>query len=84
MVDSPASFAPLLLAYVLIRLALARLWAWRAGKGGPHLITLKLTELIRRAPAAGAKMAAPATRVLVAPRKSLCTGCTYAHIVRGA
>jgi hypothetical protein len=82
MADVPATFAPLLLAYVLVRLALARLRAWHAGKGGPNLITLKLTELIRRAPAGGATVA-PATPVLVAPRKSLCTGCTYAHIVRG-
>jgi hypothetical protein len=80
MADFPVVVAPLLLAYVLVRLALARLRVWRAGKGGPNLITLKLPRVFRRAPAAGAAMATP---VAVAPRESLCTGCTYAHIVRG-
>jgi hypothetical protein len=28
-------------------------------------------------------MAAPVVAIAVAPRASLCTGCTYAHIVRG-
>lgn len=83
MAESPAALAPLLLACVLVRLALARLRAWRAGKGGPNLITLKLTELFRRTPAAGAAMATPVAQVVVAPRESLCTGCTYAHIVQG-
>ncbi|HYL83001.1 MAG TPA: hypothetical protein VE263_02105 [Candidatus Angelobacter sp.] len=73
----------LLHAYVLVRHAFARLRAWRAGKGGPNLLTLKLTRVFRRAPAAGAATAAPVTPVVIAPRESLCTGCTYAHIVRG-
>jgi hypothetical protein len=28
-------------------------------------------------------MAAPVAPIVVAPRESLCTGCTYAHILRG-
>lgn len=80
MAESPAVLAPVLLSYVLVRLALARLRAWRAGKGGPNLITLKMTEPFRRAPAADAAMA---LREAVAPHESLGTGSTYAHIVRG-
>jgi hypothetical protein len=83
MAESPATLARLLLTYVLVRLALAHLRAWHAGKRGPNLITLKLTQLFRTVPDVGSATAAPATPVLVAPRASLCTGCTCAHIVRG-
>jgi hypothetical protein len=66
--------------FLFIRLAVTSLWARRAGKGGPKLITLSIPRLRRPEPPSTIVSRAD---VPPAPRKSLCMECVYAHIVRG-
>ena len=67
--------------FLLIRLALASLRARHAGKGGPKLIKLSFPRL-RRAGLFEARVPSLADAP-PPPRKSLCTACVYAHVVRG-
>jgi hypothetical protein len=67
--------------FLLIRLALAGLRARHAGKGGPKLIKLSFPRL-RRTELFGARVPSLADAP-PPPRKSLCMGCVYAHVVRG-
>jgi hypothetical protein len=66
--------------FVFIRLAVTSLRVWRAGKGGPKLITLSIPRLRRPEPPSTIVARADAPP---APRKSLYMECVYAHFVRG-
>jgi hypothetical protein len=69
------------LVILFIRLALASLRAWHAGKGGPKLIKLGFPR--RRRNDLFALHVPSLTNAPPAPRNSLCTACVYAHVVRG-
>lgn len=72
--------SPVLL-FLLIRLGLSNLRARHPGKGGPKLI--QLSSLRRRRNDLAALHVPSLTSALPGPRKSLCTACVYAHVVRG-
>jgi hypothetical protein len=72
---------PPVVTILIFRIAWIAVRIWRARKGGLATITLKFPRLIVTAPAM--PTVAPAPQTAPVPRPSLCTGCVYAHIVRG-
>jgi hypothetical protein len=80
MFELASGIAPVFV-FLLIRLAFAGLRARHAGKGGPKLIKLSFSRL-RRAELFAARVPS-LVDVPPPPRKSLCMGCAYSHVVRG-